>query len=177
MRSFVIAAVAIFALAGIITTSAQALTKASAYTNAGDFAQALQSSGQFEMESSTVALQKTNNEELRTFAQKMIDDHKAAAQKLMDTLKQANLPAPEYAILTADRDKINTLTALTGAQFERKYIEDQITAHREAASLLEMYSQRGDNAALKQLAANLLPTIKEHLQAAEGLHLNVTAKR
>ena len=177
MRNFLIAAVAIFALAGFITTSAKALTKTEAYTTAGDFAQALQSSGQFEMESSTVALQKTDNAEIRTFAQKMIDDHKAAAQKLLDTLKQANLPAPKYAILEADRDKINTLTALTGGQFERKYIEDQVNAHKEAMSLLQMYSQRGDNAALKQLAANLLPTIKEHLQAAEGLHLNVTAKR
>ena len=176
MRNFVIAAVAILALAGFVT-SAEARSKGHAMTTAGDFVQELKSSGQFEMESGTVALQKSNNDDIKKFAQKMIDDHKAADEKLTETLKQANLAQPEYAMLQDQRDLLMTLTALEGAAFDRKYVEDQIQAHKEAINLLDTYSKRGDNAALKQLASTLLPTIKEHLQLAEGLSPKVTARR
>ncbi len=176
MRNFVIAAVAILALAGF-AASAEARSKAHALTTAGDFAQELKSSGQFEVEASTVALQKSRNDDLKKFAQKMIDDHKAADQKLMDTLKQANLPEPKYSMLAEQRDLLFQLTASDGAAFDRKYVQDQIQAHRQAINLLDTYSKRGDNDALKQLASSLLPTIKEHLKMAEELSPKVTARR
>ncbi len=176
MRNFVIAALAVFAFAGFVA-SAEARSKADAMTTAEGFAQELKSSGEFEIQSSTVALQKTKNEQLRNFAQKMIDDHTAADKKLTETLKQANLPEPKYALLTKPREKLQYLEASTGNTFERRYVQDQIQAHTQAVHLLETYSKRGDNDALKQLASNLLPTIKEHLRLAEGLQQNVTAKR
>jgi putative membrane protein len=176
MRNFLIAALAIFAFAGFVT-SAEARSKARAMTEAAEFVQELKSSGQFEIESSTVALKKSQNEDLRKFAQKMIDDHKAADQKLFETLKQANLPDPQYSMIEEQKDLLLTLTALEGLTFDRKYVQDQIQAHNETINLLTSYSQRGDNSELKQLASTLLPTIKEHLQMAEGLRPSVTARR
>ncbi len=176
MRNFVIAAVAILALAGF-ATSADARSKTHGMTNAEHFAQELKSSGQFEIESSTVALQKSRNDDLKKFAQKMIDDHKAADQKLMDTLKQANLPEPKYSMLGEHRDLLFQLTASDGVAFDRRYVQDQIQAHNQAVKLLTTYSKRGDNDALKQLASSLLPTIQEHLKMAEELRPKVTARR
>jgi putative membrane protein len=176
MRNFVIAALAIFAFAGFVT-SAEARSRAKSFTEAAEFAQDLQSSGQFEIESSTLALRISSNDEIKKFAQKMIDDHTAADQKLMDTLKQAKLPTPEYAMDTEGRDLINQLTVLQGSAFDRAYVRDQIQGHKQAVELLEAYSKQGDNDALKQLASTLLPTIKDHLKMAEGLGSSVTAKR
>jgi len=176
MRNFVIAALAIFAFAGFVT-SAEARSKAHAMTKAEPFVQELKSSGQFEIESSTVALQKSKNEDLRKFAQQMIDDHKAADQKLTETLKQANLPEPQYSMIEEQKDMLLTLTALEGVNFDRKYVQDQIQSHNAAINLLTSFSQRGDNKELKQLASTLLPTIKEHLKMAEGLRPSVTARR
>jgi len=75
------------------------------------------------------------------------------------------------------RDLFNQLTVLHGAAFDRAYVRDQIQGHEQAVELLEGYSKRGDNDALKQLASTLLPTIKEHLQRAETLGSSVTARR
>ena len=97
MKYFAIAAAAILALAATATGS-EARSKARAFTNAGEFAQELKSSGNFEILSSALALQNSDNGEIKKFAQKMIDDHKAADRKLTDTLKQANLPEPEYTM-------------------------------------------------------------------------------
>jgi putative membrane protein len=176
MRNFVIAAVAILALAGVVT-SAEARSKARAMTTAEFFVQELKSNGQFEIESSTVALKKSRNDDLKKFAQQMIDDHKAADQKLTETLKQANLPEPQYSMIEEQKELLMNLTALDGVAFDRQYVQDQIQTHKGAINLLTAYSQRGDNNELKQLASTLLPTIKEHLQMAEGLRPNVTARR
>ena len=176
MRNLVIAAVAILAFAGFVT-SADALSTASAMKEAGAFAQELKSSGQFEIESSNLALRKTENDQIKKFAQKMIDDHTAADHKLTDTLKQANLPEPQYGMDEKNRDVFQQLIVLNGAAFDRAYVRDQIQAHEKAVELLETYSKSGDNDALKQLASSLLPTIKEHLQMAEGLQSSVTARR
>ncbi len=70
------------------------------------------------------------------------------------------------------------LEPLHGAQFDRQYIEEQLKAHRDAIELLEIYSKRGDNDALKQLAASLLPTIEEHYRLAQNLvGMGATARR
>ncbi len=107
----------------------------------------------------------------------MIDDHTAADKKLTETLKQAKLPEPEYGMGAEERDVFDQLTVLQGAAFDRKYVEDQIKAHKQAIELLETYAKRGDDSALKQLASNLLPTIQEHLQMADSLRPEVTARR
>ena len=176
MRNFVIAAVAIIAFAGFVT-SAEARSKARSFTESAEFAQDLKSSGQFEIESSQLALRTSSNDEIKKFAQKMIHDHTEADQKLTETLKKANLPGPEYGMDAEARDLFNQLTVLQGTAFDRAYVKDQIKGHEEAVELLEGYAKRGDNEALRQLASTLLPTIKEHLQLAEGLGASVTAKR
>ena len=176
MRNFVIAAVAILAFAGFVT-SAEARSKARAMKEAEHFAQELKSSGQFEFESSQLALRTSSNDEIKKFAQKMIDDHTAADQKLTETLKQANLPGPKYGMDAESRDLFNQLTVLHGAAFDRTYVKDQIQGHEKVVELLEAFSKHGDNDALKQLATDLLPTIKEHLKMAEELGPKVTARR
>ena len=137
------------------------------------FAQELKSSGQFEIQSSQLALRTSSNNEIKKFAQKMIDDHTAADQKLTETLKQANLPGLKYGMDQDSRGLVKQLAVFRGAAFDRAYVRDQIQGHEKAVELLEAYSKSGDNDALKQLASTLLPTIKEHLQMAEGLRSNV----
>ena len=176
MRNFMIAAVAILAFAGFVV-SAEARSKADAMDTAEHFAQELKSSGQFEIELSELALTTSSNDDIKKFAQKMIDDHKAADKKLTATLKQANLPEPKYGMDEETRGLVSQLAVLTGTTFDRDYVRDQIQGHEKAVALLEAYSKGGDNDALKQLASTLLPTINEHLQMAKALRSSVTARR
>ncbi len=175
MKNFVIAAAALL-VAGYVSPS-EAGSKSRSFTAAEPFVQELKSSGQFEIKSSLVALQRTKNEAIRNFAQKMVEDHQAADQKLMETLKQANLPGPTYGMTAEKEDVFHQLFATTEPLFDSQYVQDQIRGHQEAAALLETYSQKGDNDALKKLASTLLPTIEEHLRLAEGLRAGVTARR
>ena len=103
------------------------------------FAQELKSSGQFEIESSELALTTSSNDDIKKFAQKMIDDHKAADKKLTATLKQANLPEPKYGMDEETRGLVSQLAVLTGTTFDRDYVRDQIQGHEKAVALLEAY--------------------------------------
>ncbi|MFZ1106965.1 MAG: DUF4142 domain-containing protein [Rhodomicrobium sp.] len=177
MKYFAIAAAAILALAATASGS-EARSKARAFTNAGEFAQELKSSGNFEILSSALALQNSDNGEVKKFAQKMIDDHKAADQRLTDTLKQAHLPEPEYTMTEENAALVQDLEPLHGARFDRRYLQDQVQGHRDAIQLIEGYTKSGDNDALKQLASSLLPTIEEHYRMAQALSASgETARR
>jgi putative membrane protein len=68
---------------------------------------------------------------------------------------------------------LSELKALSGARFDRKYIELQIAAHKDAAKLFDSYATKGKNAAFKQFAADTAPVIKTHLDHAQTLGKSV----
>ncbi len=177
MKYLMIAAAAIFSLTSSATSSF-AGSKGGEFTHAEEFAQELKSSGNFEIVSSGLALEHSDNDQIKQFAHKMIDDHQAADKKLTETLKQADLPEPDYAMTEEFTEKVQQLEALQGARFDRQYVQDQIQGHKDAIELLEGYQQRGDSQALKDFAATLLPTIKEHYELAQSLNAGgATARR
>ena len=60
-------------------------------------------------------------------------------------------------------------SAEAGAAFNKAYIEAQYNAHVEAVNLFAAYAKSGDNAQLKALAAELLPTLQGHLDQVSRL--------
>ena len=64
---------------------------------------------------------------------------------------------------------IDALNKAKPEDFDKTYAKQQVKAHKRAVKLFDDYAEEGDNAALKQFAANVLPTIKEHLEAAKKL--------
>jgi putative membrane protein len=69
----------------------------------------------------------------------------------------------------SQRESIGALNAATPENFDKTFAEQQIKAYERAVELFEGYAEGGDNAALKQFAANTLPTIKQHLEQAKKL--------
>ena len=64
---------------------------------------------------------------------------------------------------------IDDLDAANGADFDKIYAKQQVRAHAKAVELFDAYAEDGNNAALKQFAANTLPTVKRHREEAEKL--------
>ena len=133
--------------------------------SAADFAKKATVSGTFEVESSELALDKSDNEQIRDFAQQMIDDHTKAQQKLNATAKDIDLdPALTEEKLDAKHQKIvDALEAKQdGAAFDRAYIKAQRDAHKEAVSLFSGYAKSGKDKDMKAFASETLPTLKMH---------------
>jgi putative membrane protein len=173
--------VAVLLIAALSSTSVFAQSTASSYPSSPDqiqpatvadpqeFATKAAGAGDFEIQSSKLALTMSQNADIKSFAQMMIDDHTKAADALKAAAaSQGNitLPSAPDADTTA---KLQKLQAASGADFDKLYVQMQIDAHVDAVALFSGYSQNGAAGPLKDFAGQTLPTLKMHYQHALAL--------
>ena len=87
-----------------------------------------------------------------------------AATKLQQVLTDAKLSAGPDALDARHRVVLDDLATKNGADFDKTYVDAAIKAHERAVALFQSYAGGGDNARLKQFAADLLPVLKKHLE-------------
>src|SRR4051812_26874192 len=93
-------------------------------------------SGMFEVESSRIALQKSQNQQVKDFAQQMIDDHTKGNEQLMSTVQSAGVKATVPQTLDSQHQKmVDQLNAADAGSFDGQYIKMQIQGHKEAVAL------------------------------------------
>lgn len=116
---------------------------------------------------SQAAVQK-GSDRVKSFAAQMITDHQktsADLKKLAQTA-DANLPAD---MTTSQQKEFEKVAGLRGADFDRQYMDQQVSAHKAAVSLFERYAKGGEHAELQNWARQMLPTLQRHLQMAQAL--------
>jgi putative membrane protein len=167
----------LIALALVVSTAAQAApsntTQASPSRTTRDFINNAVVANKFEIDSSQLALQKSQSNDVKDFAQRMIDDHTKAGQQIQDTLEQEKLSGLAPQDLDKKHQKLeDKLSNDTGAKFDKDYLSAQVDAHKEAVSLFKKYSEKGDDPGLKTAAADILPTLQQHKQMVDDLKKN-----
>ncbi len=149
---------------------------AMAVTMAEEFAAMASSGNMFEIQSSELAVNQAEAQEVKDFAQHMIEDHTAAGERFMQVLEEAGVAAPPMELAEHHQMMLDQLTPLQGAEFDTQYVTAQVAAHEEAVALYTAYSQNGDNEALQAFATETLPTLQEHLEEAQALHESMMAQ-
>ncbi len=139
-----------------------------ATTSAAAFGERVASSNQFEIMSSDLAMQKSQNTDVQGFAKKMIADHTVAGEKFVAAADQMGvIPAP--ALMVDHQAQYDSLNMLAGEEFDQAYLGAQIAAHTEAVDLFAGYADRGEEGPLKIFAAETLPTLQAHLKEIQVL--------
>lgn len=139
-------------------------------TTAGGFVTRAAMSDMFEIESSRLALERSQSPAIKTYAQRMIDEHTRMSNEMLATVAQAGLPATPPRVLDAERTELlRELRESSPADFDGKYLDQQTESHENARNLFRDFSNNGDNDQLKQLAARGLPMIENHLQTVQAL--------
>jgi putative membrane protein len=123
--------------------------------------------GMTEVELGKLALDKSQNAEVRSFAQRMVTDHGKANRELAALAKTKGIDAPksldaEHQAVVAD------FKAKDGAAFDTDYSSHMSMDHSKAISLFEAES-KADDPDLSKFAKNTLPTLKEHKKLASKL--------
>jgi putative membrane protein len=129
-----------------------------------DFVNEAAMAGLFEIESSKLAMHKTEGP-LKDFATQLVADHTKAGEELASEAKAENFTVPS-ALDPVTQEKINQMDKLNTANFSKEYAHQQVLAHRDAVSLFERYAKGGDNVKLKTFAVATLPTLQHHLNVA-----------
>jgi putative membrane protein len=129
-----------------------------------------------EIRTSEMALQKSKNADVKSFAQMMIDQHRAAGDTLKSAAAAAALQAPPETLDDFHLRRINDLTETDGDEdFDADYAALQVDAHNDAIKLFEDYSKKdGAVMQIRDFAARMLPTLNTHKVEAERVRDAVT---
>lgn len=145
------------------TTSNVAATGGIAVAEAdAKFATQIAAGGMAEVEMSKLAISKSSHEKIKEFANMMVNDHGKANEELKGIALSKNITLP--AILAADHQKIyDELNALSGHDFDKKYVNIMVDDHQKALDLLEKQAKDGMDTELKDFASKTAPVVKTHL--------------
>ena len=162
---------------GLLTLSLLAVmarVTANAATDSGEqiFVNQAALGGMAEVEMGKVASDHALSSEVRQFAAQMISDHTKANEELERIASEKLLRVPKD--LDAEhKAKIDILRKKTGAEFDKSYMQAQVSDHDKMQQLLAAEATNGKNADLKKFAVKILPTVREHYQMAKELEAKV----
>ena len=128
--------------------------------------------GLAEVDSAQMAQRKTGNADVKAFAEKLATDHTAANTKLKalaDSKKVST--ASEPSMVAKGKGKL--LDAKTGADFDKAYIDAMVSDHKKDIAAFEKAANEAKDQDVKNFASQTLPTLKEHLSAAEGIQAKI----
>ncbi len=162
---------------GLLATVTGASAQAPGTTNPDlQFAAAAASSGHAEVDLGHLALKKSSREDIRQFAQRMVDDHAKVNQQLAAVAMHQHLRLPHYAE-GQDAAEVKHLSGLSGPEFDHTYVALMIEDHRKDVADFEQEAQRGEVTPIRALANATLPMLRAHLQLAEELPRNTSEEK
>ncbi|HEY1632423.1 MAG TPA: DUF4142 domain-containing protein [Rhizomicrobium sp.] len=133
------------------------------------FATAAAESDMYEVEAGKIAKERAQSADVRAFAAKMVTAHTETTNKLKSLLASHPDVAPPATLDDRHQGLIDELRGAKDADFDARYLSQQIDAHKEALILMQGYAKDGDVAAVKKFAGKTAPVVQEHLNMAEHL--------
>jgi len=122
-----------------------------------------------EIEGSKLALEKTQNQDVKHFADMMIKDHTAMVQEVSKLATDKGMTPPDGPSVMQVTE-VTALKALTGGAFDAMYVNRiGVASHEATVKLFEQASEKAQDPDVKALAAKSLPKLREHLEMARAL--------
>lgn len=133
--------------------------------------------GNAEVEASKLALQKTANPDVKTFATLMIDEHTTVGDRLKQLATTKKVKVPDRPSMT-QRAKIAVLGKLDGTTFDEQYASTiGVAAHKDAVDLFKKGANESKDPEVKDFAAKTLPNLEHHLEMANALKAKLDARK
>ena len=121
-----------------------------------------------EVQMGQLALQKSNDDQVKQFAQRMVDDHGKMQEQLKPVAQQMGVKVPDGPS-KGQMKKMDKMKSLSGDAFDQAYIKDMVKDHKSDSSDFKLEAQSTQNAQLKQLATDDGKTIESHLHQIEQI--------
>ena len=138
--------------------------------------------GLIDVEAGKLALEKSQNNDVRAFAQRMIGDHTAVNNQALALVKKLNVTPEDNATSQSLTKQAETtgkkLAGLSGATFDKAYVDNEVAFHKTVNSALSTtLIPDAQNSELKSLLQNGLKVFEAHLEHAEQLAKQLTSAK
>lgn len=124
------------------------------------------SGGLMEVQLGQMAQQKAQARDVKNFGNRMLTDHAKAndeLKKLIDR-KDASLPV---ALAPRHKKTVDKFSQLTGADFDKKYMNEMVKDHAEDVATFKKAGQAAIDQDLKSWIEKTLPVLEQHLEQAK----------
>jgi putative membrane protein len=159
------------ALAAIFMLSATPFAQGAGPTDP-QIAHIAYTAGQLDIEAAKQALATSKNKDVRAFAEGMVSDHTAVNNKALDLVKKLKVTPEDNdtsrALSKAAAEKRAELSKLSGEEFDKAYITNEVAYHKTVNGALEStLIPSASNPELKSLLETGLKLFEGHQQHAE----------
>jgi putative membrane protein len=130
------------------------------------FVQKAADGGHDELNLAQLAAQRATSSEVKSFAQKLVDDHTKVNSELMSLASQKNVK------VDTDNDKDRTYKRLnkkSGSEFDQEFVEHMIDDHEKDIKMFEKAASDAKDPEVRAFASKHVSDLRAHLQQAEGL--------
>jgi putative membrane protein len=122
-----------------------------------------------EVEAGKLAQSKSQNDQVKSFAQQMIDDHSKALTEVQTVAQQKSVTLPtepdaKHKAMAAKLEK------MSGDAFDKAYMSQAgVADHKKVHSMLVADSKRAKDPDVKALAGKMTPVVEQHLKSAQQM--------
>ena len=118
------------------------------------------------IEAAERALTRASDNRVRIFAERIIEDHRPINEELTVLASDIGIAlVPDAASDPSPKD----LSSLSGNAFDHAWLDTEAEAHQELIELFSQQADKGENQPLKTFAANHLASLRDHLEIARSL--------
>ncbi|MGX4642779.1 DUF4142 domain-containing protein [Massilia sp. SYSU DXS3249] len=122
-----------------------------------------------EIEMGKLAQSKSQNPEVKTYAQQMIDDHTKGLAEVQAVAQSKGVTLPTE-LDTKHKAMSARLAKLSGEKFDREYMKvGGVASHKEAHALLKKNEKAAKDADVKALTTKMMPVVEQHLKSAQQM--------
>ena len=114
------------------------------------------------------AAAKSSNKSIADFGSMMVTDHTSANSAIESLASKKSVTLPSTMSETHMKH-VNDLKMKTGSDFDKDYINMMIDGHKDAISKSEKISTDAKDDDIRALAAQMLPTLRVHLEKANAI--------
>lgn len=131
--------------------------------------QQLAAANMAEIQAGKIALEKSQSADVKSFAQKMVDDHTKASDQLQQLAQSKGVTLPTQ-LDRKHQAEIDKLSKASGDKFDKMYMSGGgVADHRQTHALLNRIQNRAKDQDLKSMATALAPTVDQHWQMAKDM--------
>ena len=125
-------------------------------------------SDMYEIEAAKIALERSQVQAVKDYAQAMLDGHTASSNELKP-LATAALVTQPTDLDNGFTSQLEQLRTAKAEDFDDNYIDQQTEAHENTLSLLKDFSANGKDAGLQRFATKMAPIVEAHLTQVRAL--------
>ena len=122
-----------------------------------------------EIENGKIALDKSKDEQVRMFAQQMVNDHGTAMKDVEQLAQAKGMSLPDDPDVK-HKTMALALKAMSGDTFDKQYMSQAgVGDHRRTHDRLQKTQRQAKDADLKALATKMIPVVLGHLTKAQQI--------